>query len=69
MQRDPVDIARKTLIDWGVLDAAAADALEEEARAEVNAAFEWAAEQPLCRPEDGLKHVFAEGEVLPRQIA
>ena len=69
MQRDPVDIARRTLIDWGLLDEAGADALEEAVRAEVAEAFAWAAEQPLCRPEDGLKHVFAEGEVLPRQIA
>lgn len=69
MQRDPVEIARRTLIDWGVLDAPGADALEEAVKAEVAAAFAWAAEQPLCRPEDGLKHVFAEGEVLPRQIA
>jgi len=69
MQRDPVDIARKTLIDWGVLTPETADALEAEVKAEVEAAFAWAAEQPLCKPEDGLKHVFAEGEVLPRQIA
>lgn len=65
MQRDPEDIARKTLLYWGVLDATAADALE----AEVEEAIKWAAEQPLCKPEDGLKQVFAEGEVLPRQIA
>ena len=69
MQRDPVDIARATLIDWGVLDAAAADAIEAEVRAEVDAAFAWAAEQPLCAPEDGLKHVFATGTVIPRQLA
>lgn len=69
MQRDPVDIARATLIDWGVLTAEAADALETEVRAEVDTAFAWAAEQPLCTPEDGLKHVFAEGAVVPRQIA
>lgn len=69
MQRDPVDIARDTLIDWGVMTAEAADALEAEVRADVDAAFAWAAEQPLCSPEDGLKHVFAEGEVIPRQIA
>lgn len=69
MQRDPVDIARATLIDWGVLDAAGADAIEAEVRAEVDAAFAWAAEQPLCAPEDGLKHVFATGTVIPRQLA
>lgn len=69
MQRDPVDIARDTLIDWGILTAEAADALEADVRTEVADAFAWAAEQPLCNPEDGLKHVFAEGEVIPRQIA
>lgn len=69
MQRDPVDIARNTLIDWGVLDTASADAIEAEVRTEVDEAFAWAAEQPLCNPEDGLKHVFAEGTVIPRQLA
>ncbi|MDP4034116.1 MAG: thiamine pyrophosphate-dependent dehydrogenase E1 component subunit alpha [Pseudorhodobacter sp.] len=68
MQRDPVDICRNTLIDWGVLDAARAEEIETEVRAEVTEAFEWAAAQPLCTPEDGLKHVFATGEVLPRQF-
>lgn len=68
MQRDPVNIARATLINWGVLDAARADAIEAEVRAEVDAAFAWAAEQPLCNPEDGLKHVFAEGTAIARQF-
>ncbi len=69
MQRDPVEISRATLIDWGILDAAAADKIETEVRAEVDEAFAWAAEQPLCNPEDGLKHVFASGSVIPRQLA
>lgn len=68
MQRDPVDICRATLIDWGVIDAARADEVEAEVRAEVDEAFAWAAEQPLCNPEDGLKHVFATGEVPARQF-
>lgn len=68
MQRDPVDICRNTLIDWSVLDAARAETIETEVRTEVAEAFEWAATQPLCAPEDGLKHVFASGEVLPRQF-
>ncbi len=68
MQRDPVDIARATLIDWGVLDAARAEAIEAEVRAEVAEAFAWAARQPLCNPEDGLRHVFAEGTVIARQF-
>lgn len=68
MQRDPVDICRATLIDWDVLDAARADEIETEIRAEVDEAFAWAAEQPLCKPEDGVKNVFATGEVAARQF-
>jgi pyruvate dehydrogenase E1 component alpha subunit len=69
MQRDPVDIARKILIDWGVTDQAGAAATEEKIKSEVKAAFAWADQQPMCKPEDGLKNVFTEGEVLPRQFA
>ncbi len=68
MQRDPVDIARKILIDWGVLDDAGATTIEEEVKAEIAAAFEWGLSQPLCTPEDGLKHVFATGTVPARQF-
>ena len=68
MQRDPVDICRDTLVDWGVIDMATAEQMEAEVRAEVDEAFAWAAEQPLCTPEDGLKHVFATGEVPARQF-
>ena len=68
MQRDPVDICRATLIDWGVLDSERAAQIEEDIRAEVDEAFAWAMEQPLCTPEDGLKNVFATGEVPARQF-
>lgn len=68
MQRDPVNICRDTLVDWGVLDAARAAAIEEEVKAEIEAAFEWGLSQPLCNPEDGLKHVFTEGSVPARQF-
>ncbi len=68
MQRDPVDICRNTLVDWGVMDQAKADQIEADAKQEVAEAFEWASEQPLCTPEDGLKNVFTEGSVLPRQF-
>ncbi len=68
MQRDPVDICRNTLVDWGVLDEARATEIEAEIRAEIDAAFVWAFEQPLCTPEDGLKHVFSEGAVPARQF-
>ncbi|PQO23954.1 twin-arginine translocation pathway signal protein [Rhodobacteraceae bacterium WD3A24] len=68
MQRDPVDICRATLVDWGVLNAEQAAQIEEDIRAEVDEAFAWAMEQPLCNPEDGVKNVFATGEVPARQF-
>ena len=68
MQRDPVNIARDVLVNWGVLDTAKAAAIEASVKQEVNEAFAWAAEQPLCNPEDGLKHVFVEGTVAARQF-
>jgi len=68
MQRDPVDIARNILIDWGVIDEARAAEIEAEVKDEIAKAFEWGLSQPLCKPEDGLKNVFAEGEVAARQF-
>ncbi len=68
MQRDPVDICRNTLVDWEVLDEARAAEIETEVKAEIEAAFAWASEQPLCNPEDGLKNVFADGAVPARQF-
>jgi pyruvate dehydrogenase E1 component alpha subunit len=68
MARDPVDICRRVLIDWTVLDQARADEIEARIRQEVTDAFAWADEQPLCNPEDGLKNVFVEGTVEARQF-
>lgn len=68
MQRDPVTIARRILIDWEVLDDARADEIEATVKQEVLDAFAWAAEQPLCVPEDGLKNVFVDGVVEARQF-
>jgi pyruvate dehydrogenase E1 component alpha subunit len=68
MQRDPVDISRKILVDWGILDEARAAEIETEVKQEIASAFEWAMQQPLCNPEDALKHVFAEGAVPARQF-
>jgi pyruvate dehydrogenase E1 component alpha subunit len=68
MARDPVDICRGILIRWGVLDQAKADEIETAVKQEVKEAFEWADRQPLCKPEDGLKNVFATGTVPPRQF-
>jgi len=68
LARDPVDISRNTLVSWGVLDQAKAAAIEASVKQEVKDAFAWADKQPFCKPEDGLKHVFVEGTVPPRQF-
>jgi pyruvate dehydrogenase E1 component alpha subunit len=68
LARDPVDICRNTLISWGVLDQAKAAAIEDSIKQEVKDAFAWADKQPMCKPEDGLKNVFVEGTVAPRQF-
>jgi pyruvate dehydrogenase E1 component alpha subunit len=68
MARDPVDICRDTLITWGVLNRARADAIEAAAKKEAIDAFAWADKQPFCKPQDGLKNVFVEGEVNARQF-
>ena len=68
LQRDPVDIARNTLISWGVIDQAKASAIEAAVKQEVKEAFEWEEQQPLCKPEDALKNVFVEGAVAARQF-
>ena len=68
MQRDPVNISRDILVDWGVLDRTKADEIEAAAKQEVIDAFAWASQQPLCKPEDGLNNVFVDGTVLPSQF-
>jgi len=68
LARDPVDICRHTLVSWGVLDEAKAATIEAAMKQEVKEAFEWEAKQPLCKPEDALKHVFTDGTVAARQF-
>ncbi|MDH3230164.1 MAG: thiamine pyrophosphate-dependent dehydrogenase E1 component subunit alpha [Alphaproteobacteria bacterium] len=68
LARDPIDIFRKTLINWGTLDQAKADAAEAAVKKEVKEAFEWADKQPLCNPEDGVKNVFVTGSVRAAQF-
>lgn len=69
MQRDPVDISRNVLISWGVLDRARAEGIEAAAKQEAIDAFAWADQQPMCKPEDGLKNVYVAGTVAARQLA
>ncbi len=68
LARDPVDIFRKTLVNWGTVDQAQAEAIETAVRKEVKEAFEWADKQPLCKPEDGVKNVFVTGSVRAAQF-
>jgi pyruvate dehydrogenase E1 component alpha subunit len=68
MTRDPVDISRNVLMSWKVIDRAKADAIETAAKQEMIEAFAWADKQPFAKPEDGLKNVFVEGTVAPRQF-
>jgi pyruvate dehydrogenase E1 component alpha subunit len=68
MTRDPVDICRNILIGWGVIDQAQAGKIEAAVKQEVKEAFAWADQQPMCKPEDGLKNVFVEGSVPARQF-
>jgi pyruvate dehydrogenase E1 component alpha subunit len=68
LARDPVDIFRTTLMNWGVADRAKADAIEAAVKKEVKEAFAWADKQPMCKPEDGLKNVFVAGSVEARQF-
>lgn len=70
MAKDPLDIHKNTLINWGVFTAAQAGKIEAKAKRDVEAAFKFADRSPTPKPEDGLKHVFVEGpKVLPRQLA
>ena len=69
LARDPVDINRKALISWGVLTQAQADEIEAGVRKEITEALAWSDQQPLCKPEDGLKNVYVEGTVIARQLA
>ncbi len=69
MARDPIVKHRKTLISWGILTEVEADEFEARVKKEIEDAFEWADKQPVPKAEDGLKNVFVEGTVLPRQLA
>jgi pyruvate dehydrogenase E1 component alpha subunit len=68
LARDPIDIFRKVLVNWGVVDGAKAEGIEAAVKQEVKEAVEWADKQPLCTPEHGLMNVFVEGSVPARQF-
>jgi 2-oxoisovalerate dehydrogenase E1 component len=56
--RDPVALFREELLRCAVLDEARLSELEEDVRAEVDEAVEFAKASPLPEPEDALDHVF-----------
>lgn len=68
LARDPIVIHRRTLIDLGVLTEADADQLEADVKDEIAEAFEFADESPVPNAEDGIKYVYREGLVSPRQL-
>ena len=68
LAKDPIDIHRRVLINMGILTDAEADELEAKVKQEIEEAFKFADESPVPNPEDGLKHVYVEGTVLPRQL-
>src|SRR3990170_2915055 len=63
MARDPIEICRRTLMNWEVLDEARAAAIENAAKQEVAEAFAFADASPMCEPQAGLEHVFLKGRV------
>ena len=69
LARDPIPMLRQTLINWGVMTDAEADELEADVRGEVEEAFDFADQSPVPDARDGIKHVYREGVVLPRQLA
>jgi pyruvate dehydrogenase E1 component alpha subunit len=68
MARDPCDIMRTVLVSWGVITQDRAMAIEAAAKQEAIDAFAYADQQPFCKPEDGLRHVFVDGTVAARQF-
>lgn len=63
MAKDPIGRFRKFLINEKVLSAGQADEIVAEVSKAVDDAARFAETQPVPKPEDGLRHVFAEGTV------
>ncbi len=63
MAKDPIARFRQFLLSEKVLTAKQADELVAEVQKAVDDAAEFAAKQPVPKPEDGLRNVFAEGSV------
>jgi len=70
MARDPLEIHKNMLLMLGIINEARAQEMEQQAKAEVAEAFKFAADSPVPKPADALRHVYADGSVMPaRQLA
>ncbi len=68
MGRDPLDIHKRTLLSLGIITENEALGLEEKAKTEVLAAFQYADSLPVPKPEDALRNVYVSGSVAARQL-
>ena len=59
LRGDPVPRFRARLVEDGVLDADRADQIAQEVRDEMEAAVQFALDDPFPEPEAALKHVYA----------
>jgi 2-oxoisovalerate dehydrogenase E1 component alpha subunit len=64
LARDPIDRARGYLVAAGV-DASELESMKAEISADIERAIDEAEAAPDPRPEDLLRHVYAEGKALP----
>jgi pyruvate dehydrogenase E1 component alpha subunit len=72
LTKDPIENYRKTLLNFGVIDEKQAAEMQAAAKAEIDEAWNWLAEQPNPKSEDALNFAYADGPdtvALPRQMA
>lgn len=68
MAKDPIARFQRFLESEGVLAAGQAERIRAEVAKAVEDAAAWAASQPVPKPEDGLRNVFAQGAVPLRNV-
>ncbi len=59
IERDPLDLHRKRLVELGMIDQAGLDEMDRQVRDAVETAVAWALDQPDASLEDALDDVFA----------
>src|SRR5690606_41349114 len=68
LAKDPIDLFRRTLTQFGLLADEQAMEREQAAKAKAEEAFRLAEAAPVPQAEDALRNVFASGTVEPRHI-